>query len=153
MELPSELTELWAAFAREDVRYLLIGGHAVSLHAKPRSTKDVDVLLDPAPENRERAVRALLRFGAPRTLVEPLRTAKLDEIVWLGRAPSRIDFLFSAPAIDFAAAWERRATIDSAGVNVQVIGREDLIANKRGVGRPRDRRDVAALERAARRTR
>jgi hypothetical protein len=28
-----------AAFAAADVRYLIIGGHAVGVHARPRTTK------------------------------------------------------------------------------------------------------------------
>lgn len=35
------------------------------------------------------------------------------------------------------------------GHTVSFISREDLIANKRAVGRPQDLRDVRALERAA----
>jgi hypothetical protein len=32
-----------SAFAYAGVRYLVIGGHAVSLHARPRTTKDLDL--------------------------------------------------------------------------------------------------------------
>ena len=39
MNLPPDLVEVLSAFADAKVRYLVIGGHAVSLHARPRSTK------------------------------------------------------------------------------------------------------------------
>jgi hypothetical protein len=136
-----------SAFANAEVRYLIVGGHAVGVHARPRTTKDLDLWLEPAPENIARACEALRAFGVPTFLIEALRSASPDEIVWLGRAPARVDLLLSIPGVDFAAAWPRRVDIDVEGVKVHVIGREDLIANKRAVGRPRDRRDVRALER------
>lgn len=37
------------------LRYLVIGGHAVSLHARPRTTKDIDLWLEPERENIARA--------------------------------------------------------------------------------------------------
>ena len=42
MDLPRDFEELLAAFDDEGVRYVLVGGYAVSLHSRPRSTKDVD---------------------------------------------------------------------------------------------------------------
>jgi hypothetical protein len=149
MSLSPDLVEVLAAFESAGVRYLVIGGHAVSLHARPRTTKDLDVWLDAAPENIGRACDALLRFGVPKHLVDDLRTARPDEIVWMGRIPTRIDFLQTVPGLAFGAAWKRRVTADVAGVPVQFIGRDDLIVNKRAVGRPQDLRDARALERAA----
>lgn len=49
-----DLVEMLSAFADAGVQYLVIGGPAVSLHARPRSTKDLDVWLDAAPDNIER---------------------------------------------------------------------------------------------------
>jgi len=63
MSLPPDLVEMLSAFGDTGVRYLVIGGHAVSLHARPRSTKDLDIWLDAAPENIERACAALSRFA------------------------------------------------------------------------------------------
>jgi hypothetical protein len=54
MSLPPDLVEMLSAFEGAGVRYLVIGGHAVSLHARPRSTKDLDLWLDAAPEDRGR---------------------------------------------------------------------------------------------------
>jgi hypothetical protein len=147
MSLPLDLVEMLSAFGDAGVRYLVVGGHAVSLHARPRSTKDLDLWLDAAPENIERAAAALLRFGVPPDLVAELRAATPDEIVWMGRVPARVDFLQTLPGLDFATAWPRRVMADVSGISVSFICRDDLIVNKRAVGRPQDRRDVRALER------
>jgi len=148
MSLPPDLVEMLSAFADAGVRYLVVGGHAVSLHARPRSTKDLDVWLDAAPENIEQACVALRRFGVPADLVAELHAARPDEIVWMGRVPARVDFLQTIPGVDFDPAWRRRVTADIAGVTVNFISRDDLLVNKRAVGRPQDIRDVRALERA-----
>ena len=53
--------------------------------------------------------------------------------------------------ITFEQAWPNRIEADFApGVRCPVIGRDDLITNKRAAGRPQDLADVAALERIAR---
>lgn len=39
-------------------RYVLIGGFAVILHGGERTTKDIDLLVDPTPDNVERLKRA-----------------------------------------------------------------------------------------------
>ena len=93
MSLPPDLVEMLTAFAAEGVRYLVIGGHAVSLLARPRSTRDLDIWLDADPDNIERACAALRRFGVPPELVAELRAARPDEIVWMGRAPARVDLI------------------------------------------------------------
>jgi hypothetical protein len=141
-----------SAFEKFGVRYLVIGGHAVGVHARPRSTKDLDVWLESTPTNIASACRALLEFGIPSEIVESLRHAAANEIVWMGRAPARVDFLQTIPGATFARAWKRRVDVTSELLTVRVIGRDDLINNKRAAGRLQDLRDVRALERAARPT-
>ena len=49
--LPLDFVDLLAAFAVAEVRYLIIGGYAVGCHDRPRTTKELDILLDPAPDS------------------------------------------------------------------------------------------------------
>jgi len=149
MQLPPDLVAMLSAFEKLQVRYLVIGGHAVGLHARPRSTKDLDLWLGAARPNIAKACRALAEFGVPAGIIEDLRSAKTDEIVWMGRAPARIDFLQTIPGVSFEPAWKRRVDITLGGIVVHVIGRDDLTNNKRAVARPQDLRDVRAMDRAA----
>ena len=71
----------------------------------------------------------------------------------MGRAPARVDFLQSVPGVTFAEAWPRRREVLVDGIVVYFVGRDDLLANKRAVGRPQDLRDVRAIEREATRAR
>ena len=147
IDLPPDLIDLLSAFAAAGVKYLLVGGHAVAAHGRPRSTKDVDLWLEPRPANVERTCSALTAFGVPPAIVAALRAAKREDIVWLGRPPARIDLFQSLPGVQFDASWPRRLTIELAGVEVPVIGKADLIRNKTTVGRPQDLRDVRELTR------
>jgi hypothetical protein len=148
MSLPPDLVEMLSAFAAARVRYLVVGGYAVSLHARPRTTKDLDLWLDPAPDNIASACAALRAFGLPYDIVEELGRARPDEIVWIGKVPARVDFMQALIGADFRSAWKRRVVLELGGVPVPFIGREDLLANKKAVGRPTDLRDVRAIERA-----
>lgn len=148
MTLPPDLIDMLSAFAGADLRYLVVGGHAVSLHARPRTTKDLDVWLEPERDNIENACAALTHFGVPGHLVQTLRDAHASEIVWIGRAPTRVDFLQTLPGLSFPEAWERRVTVDIQGTPIYFLGCEDLLINKRKVGRAQDLRDVKAIEKA-----
>ena len=60
---------------------------------------------------------------------------------------SRIDPLTEIPAVAFRNAWKRRLELKIDGIVIPVIGREDLIANKRSAGRAKDLADVESLVR------
>ena len=83
--------------------------------------------------------RLILLALASATLVGP---AAADR--W--RKPARVDVLTSIDAIEFADAWPDRITVKLEGLEIPVIGRAALIANKRATGRPQDLLDVAKLE-------
>ncbi|MBM3318846.1 MAG: hypothetical protein FJY75_13440, partial [Candidatus Eisenbacteria bacterium] len=66
----------------------------------------------------------------------------------IGLAPRRIDLLTSIEAVRFDEAWPRRKEVEIEGLRVPILGREDLLANKRASGRPQDLADVSRLEEA-----
>lgn len=146
--LPLDFVDLLAAFVHAEVRYLIIGGYAVGYHDRPRTTKDLDLLLDAAPDNIQRACLALRDFGVPADIVAHLEAAVADEVVWMGHPPIRVDLLKDAPGVDFAAAWTRRVVTEWNGVAVNVISRQDLIVSKQASGREQDLIDARNLERA-----
>ncbi len=151
MDLFPDFADLLAAFARHEVRYLIVGGYAVSLHARPRFTKDLDLWIGEAAPNRDRAAAALEEFGAPLAVVVALRTAAASDIVWFGAPPLRVDLLQRIPGVEFDVAWRRRQPFEVAGLVVHALSLEDLITAKRAAGRPKDRLDVEALVRVAHR--
>jgi hypothetical protein len=126
---------------RHRVRYLIIGGLAFIFHAKPRFTKDIDLWLDPEPENLRRANDALAEFGSPYLLDQ----SSSDEILQLGVAPNRIDLLRAAAPLAFADAWQRRVEGTYGRARACWIGLEDLLAIKERIDHPRHREDARVL--------
>lgn len=80
-----EFKELLSIFNARKVRYLVVGGYAVSLYAQPRSTQDVDILIASDAENARAVYGALQDFGAPFPVaVEiPREKTRLGISVWL----------------------------------------------------------------------
>ena len=161
-----DFKDLIALLNKHKVKYLVVGGYAVSRHAQPRVTKDLDLLIQPAPRNAAALFRALHEFGAPlRTRAthdadpqSPTRklTAKdfEDRDTWytMGVPPVAIDILPEIPGVAFNAAWKNRSTqtIDEeTGLSAHFISHADLIAAKLAAGRPRDLADVEELRKAA----
>ena len=95
----------------------------------------------------ERVLRALARFGAP---LGDLRTADLateGTVFQVGVAPNRVDIITAIDGVTFETAWSRRDVRTIEGLSPSpVIGRDDLIRNKRATGRPRDLADADQLE-------
>ena len=142
-----DFAEMLNALSAAGVEYLIVGAHAVALHGHLRATKDLDIWIRPTRENATRVWAALASFGAPLREVTQEDLATPGTIYQLGIEPNRIDFINDIPGVQFESAWANRtmATID--GVEYPVIGRADLIRNKRATGRPHDLEDADALER------
>ncbi len=64
----------------------------------------------------------------------------------IGVEPSRIDILTAISGVGFDHAWANRLSIEMDGITLCVIGRDDLIVNKRASGRPKDIADAEALD-------
>jgi len=142
--------ELLSAFSGENVDYLIVGAQALAAHGVPRATGDLDVWIRPSKENAERVFRALAMFGAPLAGMAEEDFLTPGAVFQIGVAPQRIDVLTELDGVLFEQAWPHRTEVDLAGLKVLVIGRADLIANKRAVGRPQDIADIARLEEQSR---
>ena len=56
-----------SAFTEEGVIFLVVGAYALAAHGFPRTTGDIDLLVEPTAASAQRVFRALLGFGAPVT--------------------------------------------------------------------------------------
>ena len=139
-----DLVDLCRALGQEGVRYLLIGGFAVVLHGFVRTTKDIDLLVDPADDNVAAIKKALGRL--PDDAVSQVEDSDVrrysvvrvaDEIV--------VDLMASACGITYEDAiredTEERLIDD---VVIPLAGKRLLIRMKDTV-RDSDRMDVRFL--------
>jgi hypothetical protein len=131
-----------------DFKYLVIGAYAFSYYVEPRTTKDIDIWVEPTPENAHRLHQALQEFGAPLEGISEKDFCELELIYQIGVAPNRIDILMDLGSIPFKEAWKRKTTAKYGEEKVYFISREDLITVKKASGRPQDLNDVKDLEKS-----
>jgi len=144
--LNPDFAEMLVALSAEGVEYLLVGAYAMAAHGVPRATGDIDIWVRPTPENAERVLRALGRFGAPLFDLTAADLARKGTVFQLRVPPRRIDILTSIDGVTFDEAWPGRVTCRLGDVEVIVIGRETLVRNKRAAARPKDLVDLRILE-------
>jgi predicted nucleotidyltransferase len=139
-----DVLRICRALDEAGARYVLIGGFAVILHGGERTTKDVDLLVDPAPENVERLKRAL-------SVLEDNAAAEIDRSDLERYAVVRVadevmvDLLAAACGVTWADAIPSALRVDVEGTTVVVADRATLIRTKQTV-RPSDAADRAWLE-------
>ena len=141
-----DFAEMLSALSEAGADFLVVGAHALAVHGRPRATGDLDIWVRATPENAARVWVALASFGAP---LSDLTVADLSSpgiVFQMGLPPSRIDILTGITGVTFEDAWPRRLVATVAGLQLPFLGRDDLLANKRATGRPKDLADVAALE-------
>ncbi|MEO8553007.1 MAG: nucleotidyl transferase AbiEii/AbiGii toxin family protein [Kofleriaceae bacterium] len=143
------------------VRFVVVGGTAVILHGVPRTTADLDLVVDLEPSNLRLLVSAMRRLGYhPRAPVDPdglsdpeQRRIWVDEkgmraftFVLPGHPLSDIDVLIDSP-ISFAELASRAERVDAGGLRLLIASATDLIQMKLAAGRDQDLADVDALRR------
>ena len=146
-----DFKDLLSAFHAHGVKYLVIGGYAVSLHAQPRATKDIDLFIAADPANAQAVYAALAAFGAPMESIRAEDLADRTGFIRFGREPVAVDIHPEIQGVDFDAAWQHRveAVIDAqSGLKAFFISRDDLIQSKLASGRTRDLADVEEIREA-----
>lgn len=145
MNLNNDFKEFIELLNGNEVRYLVIGGYAVSFHGHPRYTKDIDVWIDISDSNADRIMKSLDEFGFADVGIEKDDLLTEDRILQLGFPPHRIDIITSLLGVSFGECFANRVTASIGGTSVSFISREALIVNKQATGRPQDLADVDHL--------
>ena len=143
-----ELLQLLNQF---EVEYLIVGGFALMKYGEPRYTKDLDVWVNNSAQNSRRVVEALKQFGAPvdHDGITPETFTEKQVVYQIGVAPVRIDILTEITGVKFAGAWSKRVASTFHGIPVHFISFEDLVTNKRALGRSSDLKDLKQTRKRA----
>jgi hypothetical protein len=141
-----DFVDLLRAFIAADVRFLVVGAYALALHGRPRATGDLDVWIDPTPENASRVMRALQAFGAPLHDITESDFTRPGVTYQMGVEPVRIDILTELTGVSFAEVWPDRMRGAFGEVHVDFIGLQAFIRNKRATGRLKDLADIEGLQ-------
>jgi hypothetical protein len=154
-----EFFELFELLFKKNIRYLLCGGLAVSIYGIPRSTADIDLLIDFDEENVLNFLSAMKILSyqpnlpiALETLINEKDRSNLIESKNLiaysffnsRRNTFSLDILVKSP-IPFNELWDRRETKMTGNTPVSLVSIPDLILLKQASGRLQDENDVVLL--------
>jgi len=148
MKLPPDWTDLFRLLFEHEVRFLVVGAHALAANGRPRATQDLDLLIEPTEANAERMAEVLRAFGFPGLAREADKFTEPDRMATLGNPPLRVDLMTTIDGVTFEEAWAGRLVADFGPFEVGFLGRAQLIATKRASGRPKDLADLALLAEA-----
>jgi hypothetical protein len=128
------------------VKYLVVGGYAVAFHGHPRYTKDLDVWIELSPDNANKILDALKKFGFGSLGLKSEDFLESDQIIQLGYPPNRIDILTALKDLKFKDCYKTKVKVEIRGLQINFIDIENLKKNKRATGRSQDLADVENLE-------
>jgi hypothetical protein len=142
--LREDLVSLCRELSQRKAAFLVVGGFAVIMAGHPRTTGDIDLLIDASLENEARVFDALatLPDGCVRELdagdVSKYLVVRVsDEIL--------VDLMASASGIDYAEASHSIVVHEIDGVAIPFASPELLWRMKSRTGREKDRGDLYFL--------
>lgn len=148
LDLVDEFRTLVEALEAERVAFAVCGGLAVAIHAHPRATLDVDLLMPAEQLGRARQIARGLGY---RIETDPLVIRKdVIEIHRLSKPDPEtgdllsLDLLRVTPAL--ASVWESRERVAWEHGTIPVVSRSGLVTMKRLRGSGQDLDDIRMLE-------
>jgi hypothetical protein len=139
--------DLLRLFDQHKVKYLIIGGYAVSLYAEPRYTKDLDFWIECSTANARKLMAALQEFGAPLASIRIQDFATPGCAYTAGIPPLRFDILTRIKGAKFSTAYTKRRKVKIEDVPACYVSYETLLLLKKAAGRDQDKADVKTLKR------
>jgi hypothetical protein len=125
---------------------MIVGGYAMAFHGYPRFTKDIDIFFRSSPENISKLKKALIGFGFNEKDLPDSIFIEKGNIIQFGVIPLRVDIINEIDGIDFNSAIKNSIRGKYGDIEVNFIGRIELIKNKIASGRDQDILDAKNLE-------
>ncbi len=130
---------------KHKVEYLIVGAFALAVYSRPRNTGDIDIFINPAPENASSIFNAIEEFGFSDIGITVQDFLTEGSIIQLGISPVRIDILTSIDGVTFGECYERKERLRFGQTSADFISRIDLIKNKMSSNRAKDKADLDEL--------
>ncbi len=141
---PEDLVRICRALNEADARYVLIGGFAVIAHGASRFTKDIDLLVDDAPDNIARVKRGLAILAdnaaaevADHDVRDHTVVRVVDEVI--------VDLMGRACGLTYADVAADMEWLELSGVRVPIASPSALVRTK-DTYRPQDAIDRSFLQ-------
>jgi uncharacterized nucleotidyltransferase DUF6036 len=149
-----DLRGLIARLVGAGVEFVVVGGLAVNAWGHIRTTRDVDIVPDPSPENLDRLAAVLReldgRVETPDGRLGPSAIATFlaaGDRALVETALGPVDVLQGLPQVPRYGELSRDAvSVDLGDLSIRVCSLDALLSMKRAANRPSDVADVDALE-------
>lgn len=138
-----DLIKICDALEAHGAEYVLVGGWAINIHGAIRPTEDIDLLVNPAPQNIQKVKKALSVL--PDNAVSEVEDSDIQELTVVRVADEVVIDLMGRIA-DVTTDNAGKDIIEFQGTKIVVADLETLIKTKQGL-RPKDQMDLAFLKR------
>lgn len=141
--MTKDFADFLESLNREGAVYVVIGGIAVLAHIPYRTTRDIDVLIEPTKENADRVRRAVASWGSFEPGY-PTEDFIAGDILSFGGL-MRVDVHSRVPGVEWAEVWDGSVESEFRGVPTRFAGVDELIKMKSATRSPE--KDLPDLER------
>jgi predicted nucleotidyltransferase len=143
-----------AALVSRDIRFVVVGGVAATVHGSARFTNDLDICYETSAPNVKRLVELLVEWKAYLRGVEPglpfildERTFRTTPMITLSTTQGALDLLAEVPGVgDYAEVRSNSETVRVGATEFRALTLEGLIASKKAVRRKKDVEQLIELE-------
>ncbi|HOX38603.1 MAG TPA: hypothetical protein PL033_11490 [Candidatus Brocadiia bacterium] len=150
MDLIAELEALCEGLTAGGVDFALCGGLAMAVHAFPRATLDIDVMIEPESLDRAKEIARGLGFAVDAGLMTfkggAIRIHRMTKLAPESGSHLMLDMLLVTPLI--RGVWESRQKVRWLKGDLPVVSPQGLIELKSLRGSGQDADDIVALRRA-----
>jgi len=140
--------DLFAYLNKKGVEYILVGGLTAIAYGVPRTTVDIDILINPTIPNAERLLAVLKKLNmGTASLITPEELIK--EEVTIFKDYIRLDVLTRLKSFQFSDVYPHRNMVQIGKLMIPILSLEDLLKEKKSVARNKDEIDIEVLTKIA----
>ena len=146
MILNQDFREFIQLLNEHKLEYLIVGGYALAFHGYPRFTQDIDFWIWTNKENATKIISVLKDFGFISLNLREEDFLDGENVIQLGYPPNRIDILSQIDGVEFKEAFINKEVFKDEEIEINFIGIDHLIQNKKASGRLQDLADLEILQ-------
>jgi len=150
--LPKPFKEFIALLEKNQVRFLIVGGYAVSMHGYPRYTGDLDIFIAIDPINARGTLKTLHEFGFADLDINESDFLEPETIIEIGREPLKIQLMNDISGVTFEEAEATQVIVEIEEKKIPFISLDMLIKNKLSTKRGKDKVDAEILQKRIKKT-
>ena len=129
MATPETFCDVIEVLNRENVRYVVVGSVAVVLHGADRDVADLDLVVDPSPNEAQRCMHALALAGFMPSIPLPLPVHLLTVVRLFDQLGREIDVFVRSENL-FKELWFTSKLVQVGSHTARIAGQEQILRMK-----------------------